>query len=632
MLFRIACVLLLNLLAFPFIFAVIHNHLHETKKSAIQFISYYAIVNLLAIVGIVVFDISLFQAVTDWSQIFRGKLQNWYIYCGLFLFIYIPIILWFVYTQIQTLVKPDNRNYIFIGVLFLLIPLIIWLPQGFSSYPHWEIWTIKTYFSGGEYQPLTREMATRLSILVPHTLIHFFESDSYFLYNLTHLLLTSLKGLLVFAILKKFNITDALTLPIALLFIVYPTFTEALSLRNFTVLTSVVLFLSAVYSFLTYVDNENRLYLITFFVSMYFSVTYNEYTFLLILAFPVLLLAKIGKINVRWVQLTVVWYILPFAYAVYYYLISQVTPAYGTQHITPSGTLIETLSVNFSNTFSLLFWSNWVDTITQKASSPAVVFVSIIVAVIVSVAIYRLMPSHVQTDKANKYLALIGLGFAVVGLTAIMFSIFNRDQIQWRIYSMGSLGASIVILSILYIFLCNILKQRYIYLLAVGVIFAIAFLNSFQQYNYYQSFTQSNPANRLTDNIEITNTDVAWIWLTEATSEDYQDNYFYMNRTYFVREQVLELTLNQNVPEFIHVCHIPEQNCDFGTDEVYFYLRDDNSFNQSVYPYSEVVFFWINPDLSIEVLTNLDNLPVRLPELTNAPQYQPLNHIQIESN
>jgi hypothetical protein len=593
----------------------------------------FSIFNVIIISLWILTGLSLSQVVMDWSLIFKESLMNWYIFSVISSSVFFFFVLPFLYQEFKLLIVNENQRYLLIGVALFTIVLGIWLPFGFNSIAHYEIWSIKHFFTFGPFpnDKLSTEITTRLSILIPHTLFHIVDPNGFIAYNMAHLLLTWFKGLLLFAILKKFNLTDILTLGITTIFLFYPTDTQAMSLRSITILLSLVLFLFAIYTFLVYLESRTAFHLATFFIVMFFSVTYNEYAFIHILFFPLLLFYFEHRLTHKFINLSIIWYIMPLWYAGYYYLISQVTVTYGVNYVESSiyRVLIQIFEI-VSHSLENLLITNWRLLLIPVDSMINGILTVIATTILLLLGIYVIKDSKSEGDipSSNPTLKLI-IGFLIIVFAATMFGLFKRQDADWRVYSLGSLGASIFIGSFLYFCINKIFNKYNYHLIFIGVIsilVGLAFHQSIHQYEKYWNIAQ-NKANFLefSKNYENTSTDAIWVLLTDMSKGELEEKIdFFSNDR--IRDHALDLQNISNINiASSYICYIPDSNCKYNTKRLKYlsdYLPDE------LISYEQIVFFWLESDLSVRLLETLPDEPWQLSYAKDF--YQPFKHIALK--
>jgi|GEM_PF-5233329 len=620
------------------IFAIIVFFLHWNKIDQAlplkKLILSFGLLNSIIIVFWILTDSITSNLIIEWSNIFERSLQNWYIYSLIFSVIFFSLAVPFLYKECQQLISHKNRRYLLIAVVLFLVALGLWIPFGFKTVGEYELWLVKQFFLLGPPHNLTDEMTSRLSILIPHTWIQLLNADSFIAYNILHLLLTFLRGALCFAILKKFDVRDIFALGVTTIFTFYPSTTEAQSLRNITIIFSFVIFLFAIYTFLSYQKRPTRFHLIVFFVMMFFSATYNEYVFLHIVFFPLLLFYFDRRITHKFINLTIIWYIIPIGYVSYYYLMSGVTEVFGEQFIesTPlTQRLTEIIDIN-QQSFTDLLVTNWQFTLTTDVELITYILITLIVAIaIFSLGLYLIKTTkHESNIPVSGLLKMMIVGTIVIVLSASMFGIFERPSSDWRIYSSATLGAAIIITSCAYFlayFMLGRLNSQLIFIGIISLMSALGFFQSINQHKYYSDIAQAKTKFlAFTKNIDVIAPNGTWVFVTNLTERELTKRL-----GYFIEGQVvdaaIDVTLRSKTFTDSFICSSDSSRCKYHSKRLTYkqYSPPDTHV-----PYEQIVFFWIDTDLSVHLL---ETLPDELTQLSYAKKfYQPFTYVELKSN
>lgn len=578
-------------------------------------------------------NFSLEVAVLQWSEVFEKSLVNWYIYSISLLTLMIVILAPFLYAQIRILLRPENRHYIVLGSVYIIVASAIWLPYGFENGGYREIWSIRNYLKFGPPNAITGEMIVRLSARIPFTIAHIINPEGFQGHYLIHYVAFILKSIFLFAILKKFAVNNTLAFCIALLFMVYPSNAEIMLIRSHTQILRVSMFLLAVYAFLVYRETQSRVALASFFITMFFVVTSVEHSFVVILVFPLLLMRIEQFFSHRFLRLSFLWYLLLTWYVGFYYIIDRTLinitglGAYANNRESIAfsmESLLSVIQVNLSN-FTTLLIGNWISTLSADADY---LFVSLPITVLIMVIFINRLQKRL--DEASYLVHLIAGGVLLIFAATSIFSVFpDYAESHFRIYFYGSIGSSIVVTTGLYLFANRILNGHYayrIFLTIFGILFGLAYTQMLQQYGYYwertkhkTNFTQFvGDYEKLTDNSY-------WIILTELGQgelEEELDVLLELDRIYHV---AIEFAHGEQTVNFIYVCYLSEKNCEFN--------KDAASIDVSPYlplqriPYNEIVFFWLNDDF---LPSPLDELPDSFPARAR-DNYRPYENIRIKS-
>lgn len=576
----------------------------------------------------IVTGFSIDSFMSAWVLIWQHTIVNWYIYffvvMSLFLVLVLPILL----VESKKLLLPQNQKYLAVGATFVVVASVIWLRHGFDNVGHLEIWTTRSFLAFGPPDKIANEMVTRLSARIPFTLAHLINPDGLQGHYIIHYLVFPCKGLLLFAVLKKFKINDPLAFVIALLAMLYPSETEIMSVRTHAHAFRVNLFLLTIYMFILYVQNPNRGRLIAFFVCMYLIVTSGEYPYLLLLGFPVLLINFTGRKVSLFINLSIIWYILPFAYGIYFLLNAYYFEPYGTQLISANilQEIPEILSALLASLYHLLL-EGWVEIFSVSNTFGNIILVIVVSLLVYCVAYYKL--STIYHKHLFQSLLYIVFGIGIIILATTVFSIFPSDRFDNRqIYMYGSLGAAIVVGSSLYFATHIISSQRYhiiTFLTCSTILIGVAFNYSLLKYDqYWQSAKQKSQFLQFTDDIVLLSSEATWVFLTHMPEQVFIEKLGQLHNER-VRNKAIQFMMGDIALENSHVCFLESNNCIFHTTRLRQvpsspYLADRST------PYDEIVFFWLEKDLTVELLTTLPDEPWQLSYAEDA--YQGERYIQ----
>jgi hypothetical protein len=418
-----------------------------------------------------------------------------------------------------------------------------------------------------------------------------------------------------------------------MIFMVYPSDTEAMSVRSHTQVIRVSIFLLTIYIFLLYRQAPSRHLLLSFFITMYFTVTSTEYAFVLILAFPILLVYFEKPLTYRFFNLSLIWYIFPIWYIGYYILISFYSKPYGSRYISNviSGEEILNILESIVRFIYVFVFENWLATF-PPLTSPVYTLITLFLMSIMVLAGYRLV-SDEQVNKIKPILLYMIVGLFIIILSSVIFSIIPKFRTSdWRVYGFGSIGATIVVLSFLRLLINKVFSKRHDKLIFFSVsiiLFGLAFNHSIHQYEKYWNIAQTTAG--FLDSIsdyENISPHTRRVFLTNMTSDELDGKLGYLShdRVWNVALQVSsqESSISWNKTP---ICYLVLGNCKFHTKRMTY--KTPYRLEKHI-SYDHIVFFWIESDLSVRLLETLPDEPWQLSYAQNL--YQPYENVQLRTD
>ncbi len=156
-----------------------------------------------------------------------------------------------------------NRRFAELAVAggFLLFVGMLYLPFGFDTIGHWEEWFGRAYLDGFYRQRLYTEMAQRYWLLVPHSIATSVSGETFHGYNLVYAGILWGKLILLYGVLRQFNVNSLYAFLITTLFAVYPADAGLMYLRSISPQFGALSLLTACYLILAYKKKQSRAYL-----------------------------------------------------------------------------------------------------------------------------------------------------------------------------------------------------------------------------------------------------------------------------------------------------------------------------------------------------------------------------------
>ena len=256
----------------------------------------------------------------------RPSWQLWGL--GLAAIVYVPLVT-------QSLVRGIKRKAVTdLAVIasFLFVVILLYLPFGINSVPHWEGWVIQAFLEG-KPSTTSAELATRFWNLVPHALGSVITSDSFAGYHLVHVLMFWGKLVCLYGIFRRLNVVPYMAFLVTMLFMVYPVNSLLMSLRSYPLTFNVLSLLVATYLTLEFREKPTRLRLAGIWLALVFHVTSYEAGYVIVLFIPVLWWWRSCKWTWSNINLTAVWYLFPFAKVVYLMLLAVGSSSFYGAHL-----------------------------------------------------------------------------------------------------------------------------------------------------------------------------------------------------------------------------------------------------------------------------------------------------------
>ena len=209
--------------------------------------------------------------------------------------------------------KPD---LLLLGA-FLLFILLLYLPFGFASSPHFEQWIMRAYLEGMPFRLTAGEMAQRPMLLMPSAAGLLLTSESFHGLNIVFAL--TLWGKLVFFYLslRLIGLRQLYAFLATALFAAYPVDSHLLSMRAVTAQAHALFVLAALWLMLRYQRQPSRLTLAALWLASALCVGNGELGYGLILVAPLWFWRHERRTRPQPFNLTLIWYLMPALKALY---------------------------------------------------------------------------------------------------------------------------------------------------------------------------------------------------------------------------------------------------------------------------------------------------------------------------
>lgn len=561
--------------------------------------------------------------------------DKWYRFAIPALCVFLVTLVIAVYQHLQLLKSPENRKYLWVIGIFLIVTIGIWLPFSLELLPQLDNWGLKHFLVEGYWGEgdlsKAKEVATRVSLMLTTTLGHLIDQQGYFGSNIIYVVFIFLKGLLVYGILRKFKIVDHIGLMVALIFMIYPSTEPVMSLRNFTVLSGILMFLASIYYYLRYEESPTRTNLFIFYVFMFVSVTSHEYALLHILAFPLLIFFRTRLWNQR-ISLSLIWSLIPVLYVLYYgstALFAQGTP-YGVGYVddhSQTNLFQYVLEIFSYDAYSYGYLLPYAWKVALSFVTTEFIVLTFAVTGIVVTGIYfaiKQIQSVTPPNKGNNRQLMI-LGFIILGLAGTIFAATKRWDFEWRIYSVGSLGAAIMLV-VMVEWIAGRLSRQHRQHVTIGifaVLFFIAYASTLTNHQLEQTASRHKEnLIALASSLEESNPDSTWIYLYDMSEEEYSKLFPILNAERYIRAAFNIVIKNGMIGQnFYCGREVIGSKCTPTADGLDINFEDV----RASLSYEDIVFIWIDED---GTTTLVDDFPDEYLGVENTiTSYNPNQHI-----
>jgi len=545
--------------------------------------------------------------------------------------------------HLDDLLASHNRRYLIaVGFLFIAA-LCTWLPFNFTDVADIEIWATQEYLSlGVPRQRLTAEIVQRPSIIFFSPLAVLISPNTFHGSHWIILTLFALRGILIFAILKKLGVADGLSFGIAFLAMFYPSSeTVLMSTRMLILHTSLVTWLLAVYIFLIYRQNPKRLTLIAFLIVMYINTTTNQYGLLNTISFPLLLLALEKRFSWRWFNLSMLWCLIPFAYVFYTVLVLQSIPTHlGTEYFGEYGSLAEELSLTLETvqrTVFLHLYDNWYQ-IWRLPFDATYLMISIVLSGVGTGLLYFLdrRSNNNMFRYQTFFVLMVGIYFLVIA-TLFFGLIPSRRESDWRIHSFASVGSATTLITFLWLLLY---RARALLIPVYFLLFSFAIYHTLHLHNIERTQVSGRTEYfwSIRDNFEDISSDAKLIILTDLGQEEFLELMPDFSNSQYRRAVAVELAIGKKRDFQVHFCgDFDGFRCRFYETRLIIQERYDYRIDGAIpigkkglpVRYEDAVFLRLQPDGSLVLAREFPQEYRSLEYVSDV--YQPLQLVELKN-
>ena len=320
-----------------------------------------------------------------------------------------------------------NRRYTdFLAAAgFIIVIALLYLPFGFATVAQWDEWTYRAYSENLPWPRMDTELVLRPTVLTSQTIADILTKDSLVGFNLVYALMLWTRPVMLYSILRQFNVRHLHAFLVAMIFLAYPVDARLMSLQSINVQFSYVSLLTATYFLFRYAVNPSRPILLCTWLALGLCVGSYESGYALIVVVPLLWWCRDRKMKWHNLNLTFIWYIVPAAKAVYILFLLSTRRSFYQSDFFFSGSEIA-LSDLFSQTVGRLleiyqrsFAFGWIEAIHSIKQNPWLPMTVVMCALLGAVAwlIWR-------TDKCARVPKNRQLGLGLVtGLLLVLPSV-----------------------------------------------------------------------------------------------------------------------------------------------------------------------------------------------------------------
>ncbi len=371
--------------------------------------------------------------------------------------------------------KSSVPDYIAIaGCLSFTIAL--YLPFGFDSIAHWENQIIHSYIEGGSPSFFDSWIVSRFFGLINRILAYLISSESFSGYNIVNCLMLAGTTVVVYGIMRKFQVSPFYAFLISVLFMVYPVNPMLLSLRSMLLNFSRLSLFVAVYLIIEFSRNPRRISLVGLWLALLYNVNSYESGYTLILVVPLLLWVICRNMQCRMINLTAIWYLAPAFKVAHLVLLIATDREFYQSGLGTKGleSLRDSVAIFFKmmgSVFTHTLIDSWRESLGTLDSNLWLGPIAIILALVGGISWYLGRSSADARTPAKRQIGLsllIGLMLIAPSVGVLMwFPLYANDL--WRPYLYVPLGAAIAVFSLVLLVASLIRNLKHRHVVVTGV-------------------------------------------------------------------------------------------------------------------------------------------------------------------
>ena len=423
------------------------------------------------------------------------------------------------------------------GGLLLFVGML-YLPFGFDTIGHWEEWFGRAYLEGFYRQRLYTEISQRYWIVAPHTAAALVSWETFHGFNLLYAGCLWGKLILLYGVLRQFNVNSLYAFLITTLFAVYPADAGLMYLRSISPQFSALTLLTACYLILAYKKKQSRAYLAGIWLALALAVGLYEAHYMLIVVLPLIWWISGRALIWRKINLVAIWYLVP-ALKIAYMLLILVTQrgfyrsnyVYQGEEIAFGGLIPRTIA-NVIEVYRQSFVNGWSEAIAALGRNTYLPLTLIMLAMIGGIAWFLWNSKDgewVPTFRQMIRSLAIGLLLILPSVGVLIWiGYYSRDL--WRLYLYVPGPAAIALFSLLALLTTPIRRTRHrtAVLVALCLLLTLpAISRLFLQHEHY--VTSANNKRRILEQIvqlapELGNQTRVLV-LSQMSDEDFQQKH-----------------------------------------------------------------------------------------------------------
>ena len=494
---------------------------------------------------------------------------------------------------------------------FFVFVVLLYSLADFESIGQREIWPFQAYFEGRPSKVET-ELVSRFWILVPNVLATIISPNSFAGYHFVNL--SMFCGMMVFfyAILRQLQAPPLLAFLATFLFLVYPVNSGLMSVRSITHTFNKLSLLIAVFLVLDCRENSSRLHMLGIWLALLFNVGSYEIALVIILASPILWWWSKPKLLWRNVNLTVIWYLFPAAKVAYLLLLTLNLRAFYGARLIERGFATDQFSLESAGHYfdivatvyrrTLLY--GWHEAMNAIGQNSWIAPTAAALALIGTVSVYLSRQSNHETFPHRKQIAtalLGGLLFILPSVGVLMWlDKYAYDLV--RLYIFVPIGAAIAVLGLVALVATAIKNIRLRQAFIVCLILLLLIPGLSRLFDQQKRFEESANAKakillQIVELVPYFDTDAILMLVTDMSDQSLYEHGIseLMSNTL---DSAIYMLYYEGRPKVAFLCILGER-CN--TDDID--VRE--KYLQPGTDYSEVVLFFLNDDLTVELLREL---------------------------
>ena len=506
--------------------------------------------------------------------------------------------------------KGLREDFVVIAAFFVLI-LLLYSPFGFDFIWQYEEWANQAFLEGRPSK-VAGEVLTRYWLLFLYPLANVTGANPIVFHHLLHVAMATCKLVLLYSIVRKFDVAPLYSFLFTTLVMVYPVNSHLLSSQSLIHAFAMSAFLAAVFLSLLFMERPSRLRILGIYLALFFNVGTYENAYAVIALVPILWCWRRPRWTWRNVNLTAIWYLVPAAKLIYLFILDNSNlKFYGAQLISAAQrqeqTVLETISLYAGvvrNVYLQAFARGWDEAFASmyhnKWTMPTLV--TLLLAGVLAVYLWRTSKASGFPSRRQMLLLLLGGLFFILPSIAVLMLFERYHNEFWRLYIYVPIGAAAVVISILLLLVSPIKNFRLRQAIFVGLILLLmipAVSRLFVQHANFVKSANSKAAilRQITEQAPYFDPNASLMLVTGMSLESLERRGIFELWTSMLDSSIFIL-YQEARPKVAFLCIFGER-C--STNDI----NVEKNFLQEVTDFSEIVIFRLNEDHSVELLHEL---------------------------